>query len=200
MRFVFVILLSLFTQLAMAAGQPTEDSLYEKGYAAYDAGDYTTARTIMEELAASGDAKAMNAIGLYYARGIAYPKDRKKACDWYEKSAKAGYNSAQYNYANCFGELGGRYKNMKDWVFWREKSAENGFKSAQTSLMKYYTDKDKTISTFWAKKAAAQGSTAARVVLWSRNQDQEIEPVTFSEITCVLIKTPIFGGTLDNCD
>ena len=196
MRFIVMILLVLLSGPTLATEPPT----YENGKAAYEAGNYSKARAIMEELAANGNAKAMNAIGLYYARGTAYPKDRKKACDWYEKSAKAGYNSAQYNLTFCFENEKGEITDYKSWIYWMETSASNNFKHAQTVLMKHYIRKDKEKSFYWAKKAATQGSVAARVTLWQYDQDQDIEPVTISEIACVWIKLLLLQNYTNSCD
>ena len=150
MRFIVMILLGLLSGPALAADLPT----YEDGKAAYEAGDYSKARAIMEELAANGDAKAMNAVGIYYSKGTAYPKDRKKACDWYEKSAKADYNSAQYNLALCFMDEDGKIIDYDNWVYWMEKSGTQEVKYAQVELMKYYIRKDKEKSFYWAKKSS----------------------------------------------
>jgi len=191
------IVLFLFSLLLVS---PAFAQSVEDGYAAYDDGDYEKAKSIFHALAEQGDAKAMNAIGILHAEGKGYPLNRNVACDWYEKAALINFPAAQFNYANCFGDKGGRKKSLKQWRFWKEKAGEQGYLPSQTMLMTFYFDTNRKKAIYWAKKAAAQNSTAARVALWSINEDQDIAPVSFGEITCVLIKLYALGQTVGSCD
>lgn len=154
----------------------------------------------MLPLAEQGDPIALNAIGIWYSDGILYPKNRKTACDWYEKSALKDYASAQYNLARCYDEAGGRKSNPKSYLLWMTKAAEQTFLQAQLALMFWYNDKNKKQTEYWGKKAAAQGSTAARVALWSINRDNDIEPVRYSEILCYLFKVTLLRQNIQSCD
>ncbi len=183
MRFIFLLLVGLVWGHSPVTAQSTEPKsspvewTVEDGYAAHEAGDYAKARQIMETLAAAGNIKAMNSIGIYHAEGKVYPKNREIACDWYEKSAHAGYLQAENNFGNCFGKRGGRVKDKKLWLYWKTKAAKQGQVFSQMALVNFYNKKEDLKTVYWARKAAAQGNVAARVVLWVKKQGQATPPL-----------------------
>jgi TPR repeat protein len=63
--------------------------------------DYQRTKESHEKAAATGDAKAMTAMGDLYYRGEGMPQDYLKAKQWYEKAAAAG-NARAMSYV---GEL-----------------------------------------------------------------------------------------------
>ncbi|WP_135074918.1 tetratricopeptide repeat protein [Terasakiella sp. SH-1] len=170
------------------------------GYKAYDAGDYEKAKAIIPSLAEQGDPIAMNAMGKWHHEGIIVEKSRKKACDWLEKAAKAGYVPSQYNFANCFHELGGRKENIKEHLNWLTKAGEQSHLRAQLRLMFWYMDTNKKLAQLWGEKAAAQNNATARVSLWMSNLDDNIPPVKFSEIACVFFNNMILDKDWLTCD
>ncbi|GGF57404.1 hypothetical protein GCM10011332_08570 [Terasakiella brassicae] len=172
----------------------------EDGYTAYDDGDYEKAKSIFHALAEKGNAKAMNAIGLLYSWGKAYPHNRKVACDWYEKAAHLGYSSAQNNFGLCFDDEGGRNKSAKNFIYWLTKAAEQSHIGAQLSLGTWYLKTNEEKAIYWTKKAAAQNSTTARVNLWLFDKEQDISPVSFLEITCVFTKVYLLKLGNHSCD
>ena len=78
------------------------DVLYEKGMAAFDAGNHGRALELFEKAAEQGHAYAQNNCGYLYENGYGVAKDAKKAFYWYEKAAEQGHVGAMYN-------LGGLY-------------------------------------------------------------------------------------------
>lgn len=169
MRFLLFLLAVLFT--APAYAQTVDD-----GYKAYDAGDFEKAKSIMLSLAEQGIPKAMNAMGNFYSEGKAFTENSKIACDWYEKGATADYPAAQYNFANCFHDWGGRKRSTKTYLFWLTKAADNSYLHAQIQLMLWYMDTNKELAKKWGEKAAAQNNATARVSLWMTNLDDNIPP------------------------
>lgn len=59
--------------------------------------DKAKAFSIYSEIAAAGDPKAMNALGIIYKEGIGVKVDKSQAIDWLIKAGKAGYAESWYN-------------------------------------------------------------------------------------------------------
>lgn len=55
-------------------------------------------------LATQGNAKAMNALGLIYSKGMSVPIDDALGIQWFEKAGEAGYTKAWYNLGVLFRE------------------------------------------------------------------------------------------------
>lgn len=70
---------------------------FQSGQAAYQRGDYTTAREIWLSLAEQGDAKAQLKLGQIYRLGEGVPRDYRIATDWFAKAAQQGLSEAQRN-------------------------------------------------------------------------------------------------------
>jgi TPR repeat protein len=190
-------LLFIFTVLFAA---PVQAQTAVDGYKTYDAGDYETAKAIILPLAEQGDPIAMNAMGNWHADGILVEKNPKKACDWYEKSAQAGYVAAQFNYAYCFDEWGGRKRSAKNHLKWLTKAGEQSDLASQLSLMFWYLNTNKELAKKWGEKAAAQNNATARVTLWMADLDNNIPPVEFGEIACVFFKIMLWKQGWTACD
>jgi hypothetical protein len=61
---------------------------FQKGVAAYDAGDYATALRELTPLAEQGNADAQTYLGVMYQNGGGVPQDDKTAVKWYDLVAK----------------------------------------------------------------------------------------------------------------
>ena len=72
---------------------------FQKGYDAYQAGDYATALQEWRPLADQGDADAKHNLGLMYENGQGVPQDYAEAVRWYRKAAEQGTVQAQYSLA-----------------------------------------------------------------------------------------------------
>ncbi len=191
------IVLFLFNLLLVS---PAFAQSVEDGYAAYDDGDYEKAKSIFHALAEKGDAKAMNAIGLLYSWGKAYPHNRKIACDWYEKAAHLGYSSAEYNFARCFEKEEGRKRSIKQQIEWFTKAAEKDDIDSQIALLMLYADTNKKLSKRWGQKAMNLGSTFAHVAMWEMNYNYIGPTPTLHQITCVIVMISILDKPSDYCD
>ncbi len=79
----------------------------EKGFAAFDVGDYETSLAECQPLAEQGNAAAQFCVGRLYANGFGVPMDDAQALHWYGAAADQGYPAAQYNlgvmHANGWG-------------------------------------------------------------------------------------------------
>ena len=70
---------------------------FQKGYAAYESGDYATALREWEPLAKQGYADAQNKLGWMYVTGKGVPEDATTAVKWYRLAAEQGNAAAQSN-------------------------------------------------------------------------------------------------------
>ena len=68
----------------------SESADFQKGFAAYNSGDYATALREWEPLAQQGDANAQSNLGQMYRQGKGVPQDDKTAVKWYTLAAKQG--------------------------------------------------------------------------------------------------------------
>lgn len=50
----------------------------------------------------TGDMKCQNALGCFYRRGIGTNQDFSKAFEWFDKSAKQGFDKAKFNLSICY--------------------------------------------------------------------------------------------------
>ena len=82
---------------------------YNKGWNAYESGDYATALLEFKPLAEQGNDDAQFYMGLMYLNGYGVPEDFNVALKWYTLSAEQGYKFAHYNmseiYENGWGVL-----------------------------------------------------------------------------------------------
>ena len=119
-------------------------------------------KDLLELEQAEHDAEIQNIIGLCYSKSLCGAKeDKKKAFEWYKKSAEQGYAVAQYNLGLCYEKGECCEKNEKKAFEWYMKSAEQGFSLGQNNLGVCYGDgkgckKDKYKAFEWYKKAAEQ--------------------------------------------
>ena len=70
---------------------------FQKGLAAFNAGDYATALKEWTPLAEAGGYVAQYNLGYMYAKGIGVPQDYAEAVKLYQLSAEQGFASAQNN-------------------------------------------------------------------------------------------------------
>jgi len=76
---------------------------FAAGVAAYEKGDYLTARREWQPLADDGNAAAQFNLGLLYYDGRGVPQDFSEAARWFERSANQGYAKAQHNLGAMYG-------------------------------------------------------------------------------------------------
>ncbi len=113
---------------------------YQKGLAAYDAGDYAMAMNIWLPLAEKGDVSAQRGVGKLYEKGRGVDRDFAKAVRWYRPAAEQGDAESQYRLSVAYGYGAGVKKDEATAILWLRKAAEGGQKRAQKSLAKGYQD------------------------------------------------------------
>ena len=134
------------------------DSGYEAGKAAYDAGDYATAIEKLQPSAEQGYTEAQ------YYLGLSYIKDGNsaKADDWYRKAAEQGHIEAQHTLATMYEN-----NDPMEAAKWYRMAAEQGRHLAQYELGKMYYEgkgvlQDYVKAHMWLNLAATQNHYLAR--------------------------------------
>lgn len=165
MRLLFVaaILLAAGTSTALAA----EPAGLKEGLAAYRAGDYARAATVLLDAAEAGDPAAQYSLGRLYFAGQGVPQDAAAALGWYLLAAEQGHAAAQYQ-AGVWHESG--------WVVpadgrqaaaWYRRAARQGHSGAMINLGFLYAmgrqiERDRVEAYMWFDRAAATGLAAGR--------------------------------------
>ena len=138
----------------------------DKGYEAYNDGDYATALNEWKPIAEQGYAFAQYNLGIMYEYGNGVAKDYAEAVKWYRLSAEQGYAIGQYSlglmYSNGYGVL----KDKAEAVKWWGLSAEQGYAYAQGMLGIMYelgegVLKDNIIAHMWYNIASGNGHKSA---------------------------------------
>ena len=115
----------MFQELAALDHAP---SIYALPMAYYDGKgvcrSYARAFDLIKQAAERGYPEAQNMLGAFYEspRRDVCPQDYAKAAEWYERSARAGNSSAQYNFARLLASGWGRAKDLKEAYVWHSLS------------------------------------------------------------------------------
>jgi len=135
---------------------------FQKGWDAYEAGDYATALQEFRPLAEQGDASAQNNLGFMYYKGQGVPQDNTEAVKLYRLAAEQGYAKAQYNLGVMYAKGRGVPQDHEEALKWYRLSAEQGYAIAQNNLgFMYYKGKgvpqDNVLAHMWFNLGAANG-------------------------------------------
>lgn len=95
----------------------------EKGEHGYNK-DYKQAFSLYYDLAQADDAKAMHAIGYYFARGLHGVKDPVAAVHWYHEAAKRGHIDAMEAYAWMVENGVGTVKDLAEAQWYRQSAQQ----------------------------------------------------------------------------
>jgi uncharacterized protein len=149
-RFIFSIILVVICVTSLWAGQKVEE-----GYQALNKGDYATALSVFEPLAAQGDAGAQAGLASMYYEGVGVEKNAKKAVNLAREAAKKKHVIAQYILYYAYQSGNGVEQDGKKAFDWLSLSAESGYPPAQLTIAQvYFYDKDYYRSLTWAQLAA----------------------------------------------
>ena len=91
-----LLILPLFLLLSLIPS-PGWGADYDKGWAAFDNGDFATALREWTPLAQQGDARAQLLLGAMYRKGEGVLQDDKAAVKWFTLAAQQGDAKAQVN-------------------------------------------------------------------------------------------------------
>ncbi len=155
--------------------------LYDKGLAAYNAGDYKAAYNFTLPLVNQDNPAAKNLLGMMYELGKGVPQDLAKSVSYYREGAKQGDPHAQYNLAVSFDSGTGVPLNYREAVRWFRRAADQGVSAAQYDLGVMIeqgrgVDKSFQKAANWYQKAARQGHVQAQNNLaWLYENGQGVE-------------------------
>ncbi|MDR3527982.1 MAG: tetratricopeptide repeat protein [Rhizomicrobium sp.] len=140
---------------------------YGDGRAALQRGDYATAMGLFFPLAAKGNAKAENALGLIYHDGKGVKRNYPEALKWYRMASAKGLSAAQFNLANMFYAGEGTTRDYSEAAKWFRAAAAQGNADAQNNLGAMHATglgvtTDYSTAAMWYRKAADQGLAAAQ--------------------------------------
>ncbi len=111
-----------------------KDQDFQRGYAAYDSGDYVTAIREWTLLAQQGSASAQYNLGQMYRKGQGVPEDNKIATKWYRLAAEQGHSDAQYSLGLTYAKGEGVPQDSEIAVKWYRLAAKQGYAFAQNNL------------------------------------------------------------------
>ncbi len=114
---------------------------FARATAAYDAGDYITARQIWEKLAVHYNFAAMRNLGHIFRNGLGVERDFTRARKYYQQAAEYRFAPAQYNLAMMYLRGEGIKADPARGLFWMQKSAEGGFRTAQIFIQSQKSQK-----------------------------------------------------------
>ena len=104
---------------------------FDKGVAAYKAGDYATALAEWKPLAEQGNAAARYNLALMYDNGKGVIEDDREAVKWYRLAAEQGYARAQYNLGVMYGTGQGVIQDNVYAHMWFNIAAASGHEDAR---------------------------------------------------------------------
>ncbi len=140
---------------------------FNRGFDAWDRGQYKQAIREFRAAADRGDARAQNHLGQMYEDGQGLPVDIASAVKWYQKAANAGEPAAQLNLGRLYRSGKGVAQSDVTAVKWYRAAAEQGLGIAQFFMgLMYDTGKgvpsDYVQAYKWFDLAARQGDADAR--------------------------------------
>ncbi len=175
-------ILALLLVIGCASGSAVAgEDPYERGLAAYNAGNYSLAHDLILPLAEHGHPAANNLLGMMYELGKGVSLDTARAVTYYRKGAKLGDVYAQFNLAASYNTGVGVPMNYRSAVKWYRRAAEQGASFAQYSLATMYedgsgVDRDFSQAAYWYQQAAENGSMQAQNNLgWMYERGQGVK-------------------------
>jgi len=127
MRACLVPLCALLCSASLAAAD------FDTGCAAFDRGDYRTAREEWAPLAKEGHAKAQFRLGCLYTFGQGVPEDREMALRLFRLAADQGDLDAQNNLGGMYAEGLGVEPDLVRAYMWFDLAARRGHEMAKSN-------------------------------------------------------------------
>jgi hypothetical protein len=177
----FVRSIFLAVTLVVSSGSVATAQDFDKGYAAYQAGDYATALAEWRPLAEQGDALAQFVLGVMYNDGEGVPQDNAEAVKWYRLAAEQGNDSGQLNLGLMYNNGWGIPQDHALAVRWYRSAANQGNANAQYMLGFMIRSGIGSLQDFaevfkWYRLAAEQGYANAQSGLGFMYEHGEFVP------------------------
>lgn len=125
------------------------------------------------------------AMGVMYSQGVGVKKDPVRACEYFERSSRAGSEEASRFAANCYLSGEGLGENTSKAIEYLELSSEQGSSVAPLSLALLYLRGDKISKNRqeardWLQVAAERDNQQAKELIVSLGRTQENEALKLS--------------------
>ena len=118
--------LTIALAFLMTLSLPVSAQDFQKGLAAYEAGDYASALKEWKPLAEAGDAAVQLNLGYMYDNGRGVPQDYARAVRWYRLASEQGDADAQYNLGMMYQLGDGVLQDNVMAHMWYNISSANG--------------------------------------------------------------------------
>ncbi len=156
------------------------NALYDKGIAARERGDYSTALSALGEAAKAGLPAAIFEFGQLFFAGKGVERSLQRSFDCAMAAAKLGYPRAMLFIGTLYVKGLGLEANGEKAAEWLQKAADLGDASAQFNLALLYSKGDLVERNFdkaipLAKAAAAQGHEKAQQLLDNLQESERDE-------------------------
>ena len=157
---LLAVLLALAPTCAVASG-------YEAAVKAAETGDFETARHEFAALAASGDPRGENGLGVLYVRGQGLEQDFGRALELFRSAADKGLRAARKNLGEMYAEGVGVTRDDAAALHWFGLAAAQGDADAQFSLGLMHgqgrgVERDYAKAMEWFLLSAGQGNAEAQ--------------------------------------
>ncbi|MBT6278283.1 MAG: hypothetical protein HOI95_29625 [Chromatiales bacterium] len=167
---------------------------FDKGFSAWDRGNYETALKEFRKAANGNDANAQNHLAQMYEDGQGTRVDLAKAVHWYTIAANADHPAAQLNLGRLYRSGKGVQQSDQEAVRWYRAAANQGLAIAQFFMgLMYDTGKgvpsDYVKAYKWFDLAARQGDPDAR-----HKRDRLAQHMTPTQVVEAERQTRIFLG------
>ncbi|WP_421877088.1 peptidoglycan-binding protein [Pacificispira sp.] len=113
---------------------PLAQSAYDRGFAAFQSGDYSRAADIWTRLAIADDVQAQNSLGYLFKHGLGVHQSHQEAVYWYERAASQGRTEAIYDLAVMYDDGLGVPRDIDRAQALYQRAARNGFAPAHNNL------------------------------------------------------------------
>ena len=130
-RMAATALLSALLAMPVLADDEAE---FQKGFKAFQAGEYAAAIGVWRPMADRGVEGAQYNIGYMYQEGLGLPQDFATAASWYKQAADQGHGGAQFNLGILYDLGRGVPQDHSQSAAWYRKAALQGESGAQNRL------------------------------------------------------------------
>lgn len=163
LRIVLGLFVSLLCPTSLYAGEIDFDTAVR----AAKSGDYEVALQMFQEMAANGDARGENGLGVLYLRGQGVERDVDLAASLFRSAAEKGLRTAQKNLGELHVEGVGVARDFVAARRWFRLAANQGDSGAQLSLGMLYAqgmgvEQDYAQAMSWFRDSAEQGNAEAQ--------------------------------------
>ena len=140
---------------------------FDTAVRAAENGDFDTAVREFQALAATGDPRGENGLGVLYLRGQGLEQNVDRAVVLFRSAAEKGLRTAEKNLGELYAEGVGVPRDDVIAVHWFGLAAAKGDPGAQLSLGIMYAEgrgavRDYALAMSWFRKSATQGNAEAQ--------------------------------------